>query len=102
MCVRDTLIALAGCLAAPLPSAQAEHTPEQAAYWWQDEIRDVAFALSRARTGDVAQWPRMSLPAGSITMPIPPASGPIQPDGKLDEPAWQHATSFPAGPVFAD
>ena len=99
---RNVLIILAGLLTAPPFSVQAEPTPRQAAYWWQDELREVAFSWSQAQTGSVAQWPRMTVPAGAITMPLPEATGPIQVDGKLDEPAWQHATSFPVGPVFDD
>jgi len=96
--------AAAVCLAAALASfrggLRAEPTPEQEAYWWLDEIRTVAFALSTSRTGRVAQWPRMTVRAGSGTLPLPRASGPIVADGRLDEPAWGQATSFPVGPLF--
>ena len=74
--------------------------PEQEAYWWLDEIRECAFTLSKAQSGKVAQWPRMSVPAGSGTLPLPPVKGSITLDGKLDEPAWKQATSFPVGPLF--
>ena len=80
----------------------AEPTAQQTYYWWQDEIRSTAFELSIARTGAVAQWGRMTVPAGSAVMPVPPATGPIEADGKLDEPAWQDATLFPVGPIFDD
>jgi len=81
--------------------AGAEPTAEQETYWWQDEIRTVAQDVSKARTGRVAQWPRMTVPAGSATLPLPKAAGPVVADGKLDEKAWAHATRFPVGPVFA-
>jgi len=80
--------------------ASAEPTPEQTVYWWQDEVRAACFALSRAQAGRVSQWPRMSVAAGTATMPVPRATGPIQADGRLDEEAWKHATSFPVGPIF--
>ena len=41
---------------------QAEPTPEQAFYWWQDEIRTACFALGDSQTGKVAQWPRIAMP----------------------------------------
>ena len=82
-------------------TASAAPTAQQEAYWWQDEIRTVAFQLSQSRSGAIAQWPRMTVPAGSATMPLPEATGPIVVDGKLDEPAWMQATSFPVGPIFA-
>ncbi|MBN2475962.1 MAG: PD40 domain-containing protein [Pirellulales bacterium] len=81
-------------------AAGAEPTPRQAAYWWQDEIRSLAFALGKARTGQVAQWPGMTVPAGSATVPLPLATGPITADGRLDEQAWQCATRLPVGPIF--
>ncbi|NQT37521.1 MAG: hypothetical protein HQ581_08535, partial [Planctomycetes bacterium] len=83
-------------------TVQAAPTPQQAAYWWQDEVRTAAFAVSRAGTGRVARWPAMTVSAGSATLPLPVASSPITPDGKLDEPAWQQATTFPVGPIFDD
>ena len=73
---------------------------EREAYWWLDEIRAAAWEVSRARTGAVAQWPRMAVPAGAGTLPLPPAAGAIALDGCLDEDAWEQATSFPVGPVF--
>lgn len=88
------------CATATATSA-AEPTPQQEAYWWQDEIRTVAFQLSLSRSGKIAQWPRMTVSAGSATMPLPEATGPIVVDGKLDEAAWSQATSFPVGPIFA-
>jgi len=96
---RAWIMLLAICTSCPL-SAVAEPTPQQAVYWWQDEIRTAAFALSEARTGKVAQWPRMTVPAGSATLPLPTVTGPITPNGKLDEAAWKDATSFPVGPIF--
>ena len=81
---------------------QAEPTPEQAFYWWQDEIRTACFALGDSQTGKVAQWPRIAVSAGTATMPLPPATGPIQADGRLNEEAWKQATSFPVGPIFDD
>ena len=96
-----TWAALAASCTLLLPTAAlADPTPQQAAWWWQDEIRTCAFALGRARTGNVAQWPRIAVPAGSAVMPLPLAASPVQADGKLDEPAWQTATTFPVGPVF--
>ncbi|MHC4398917.1 MAG: HzsA-related protein, partial [Planctomycetota bacterium] len=94
-------LAVLGVAAGAL-AARAEPTPQQTAYWWQDEIRQVCFALATATEGRVAQWPRMSIPAGAATMPMPPADGPISPDGRLDEEAWKHATRFPVGPIFDD
>ena len=82
------------------PRAPAEPTVEQAVYWWQDEIREASFAVSRAQTGQAAQWPLMSVPAGAATLPLGRATGPIEADGRLEEEAWQHATRFPVGPVF--
>lgn len=81
-------------------SLLAEPTPEQAIYWWQDEIRTASFALSKMQTGRVAQWPKMTVPAGTAAMPVPPAGSPIRIDGRLDEDAWSRATRFPVGPVF--
>jgi len=80
--------------------APTEPTPEQALYWWQDELREVAAAVSAARSGAVSPWPKMSVPAGSATMPLAPAAGEIRADGKLDEKAWQEATTFPVGSIF--
>ena len=95
-----TLLAI-GTLAVCLPPrAPAEPTVEQAIYWWQDEIREASFAVSRAQTGRAAQWPQMSVPAGAATLPLGRATGPIEADGRLEEEAWQHATRFPVGPVF--
>ena len=82
--------------------ALAEPTGEQALYYWQDQIRTAGFQLGEARTGTVAQWPRMSTPAGAVTISLPAATGPIRVDGKLDEAAWEKATSFPVGPIFDD
>ena len=70
------------------------------AYWWLDEVRAAAFAISTARSGRVAQWPRMAVPLGSATLPLPRANSPIVLNGKLDDQAWSQATAFPAGPVF--
>jgi len=92
-------LATLGVLLALVAGARGA-APEQEAYWWLDEIRECAFALSKARSGKVAQWPRMSVPAGSGVLPVPPAKGAIALDGKLDEPAWEQATSFPVGPLF--
>jgi len=69
-------------------------------YWWQDEMRSVAWALSTARTGKVARWPRMTTAVGSATLPLPEVSGLITIDGRLDEPAWGAVTTFPVGPIF--
>ena len=78
----------------------AESPAEQAIYWWQDELRVTAALLSEARTGQVAQWPQMAVPAGNLTLPLPACASPIQADGKLDEKAWEQATQFFVGPVF--
>ena len=96
--IHARLTLIAAVLAAAGTAAAA--TAVEEAYWWQDEIRTAAFSLSRQRTGQVARWPRMTVPAGSATLPLPPATGPIVADGKLDEPAWKTATSFPVGPIF--
>jgi hypothetical protein len=79
---------------------RAQPSRERMAYWWLDEIRTASFALSKARTGRVATWPRMTVPAGSGTLPLPKANGAVEIDGLLDEPAWQQATRFPVGPIF--
>ena len=70
------------------------------AYWWQDELRTVAFALSTARTGKVSHWPRLTVPAGSGTLPVPEAAEQVAVDGVLTDAAWERATVFPAGPLF--
>jgi len=70
------------------------------AYWWQDELRHVAFALGKARDGRVSQWPRMIAAAGKARLPLPRVAGPIKADGRLDEKGWAKATRFPVGPVF--
>ncbi len=44
-------------------------------YWWLDEMRVVAQSLSKAKTGAVAKWPRMTTPAGSAVLPLPQAAG---------------------------
>ncbi len=74
--------------------------PEQEHYWWQDEMRQVAAALSMAESGSVARWPRMTVAAGAATLPLPLADSTVTCDGRLDEQAWLHATSFPVGPIF--
>ncbi len=103
VCESALLLWLAGwALAGVAAPALAQATPQQAVYWWQDEIREAAFAWSEAESGQVAQWPRMTVAAGSATMPLPKAAGPIQADGRPDENAWQRATSFPVGPIFDD
>ena len=71
-------------------------------YWWLDEIRTVSQALGRSRTGQVATWPEMTVEAGWATLPLPEITAPVRTDGRLDEPAWQNATSLPVGPIFAD
>ncbi len=71
-------------------------------YWWLDEIRTVSQALGKARTGQVATWPGMTVEAGWGTLPLPKVTTPIKTDGRLDEIAWQNATSLPVGPIFAD
>ncbi len=82
-------------------SAQEKY-PVHERYWWLDEMRTVAGALGTARTGQVATWPTMTVEAGWATLPLPEAAAPVKIDGKLDELAWQHATSLPVGPIFAD
>ena len=62
-------------------------SPEQELYWWQDEIRQVAWELSRLRSGSVSQWPNTTIQAGRAKMPVPLAQDPITVDGSLDEPA---------------
>ncbi|MBM3501689.1 MAG: hypothetical protein FJX74_23800, partial [Armatimonadetes bacterium] len=68
--------------------------PERQAYWWLDELRSVAFAAGRARTGEVARWPQMSVPAGSLRLPLPRV------DGRPESAAWESVTRFPVGPLF--
>jgi len=94
------LLAVTALLAGTASTGRTESAASQTLYWWQDEIRSVAFAIHAARTGQVAQWPRMSVPAGQATLPLPRAAGAIVADGQLDEPAWNQATSFPVGPLF--
>ncbi|MHB8900125.1 MAG: HzsA-related protein, partial [Thermoguttaceae bacterium] len=84
------------------PAALGEATAQQELYWWQDEMREVAAELGIARDGRVSQWPQMAVASGSAVMPLPVAAGAIACDGRLDEPAWQEATSFPIGPLFDD
>ena len=89
----------------PEPAATSrlkEQHPVYERYWWLDEIRTVSQALGKARTGQVATWPGMTVEAGSGTLPLPRVTAPIRTDGRLDEPAWQDATSLPVGPIFAD
>lgn len=95
-------VLLVGANGYSAPPAVPEPRPEQLLYWWHDEIRTVAHAVSIARTGSAAQWPRMSVAAGSAVLPLPRAATAIQLDGRLGEPAWQQATTFPVGPVFDD
>ena len=78
------------------------HHPLHERYWWLDEIRAAAQALARARDGRAAQWPDMTVAAGSGTLPAPKVATAIRTDGRLDEAAWRSATSFPVGPIFAD
>ena len=75
-----------------------EPSPQQAMYWWQDEIRSVAFAVSTAHSGQVAQWPKMSVPAGQAVLPLPIATGAVRADGHLDEEAWKRRPAFPWDP----
>lgn len=70
-------------------------------YWWLDEIRAAAQALSVVQTGRVAQWPRMTVPAGGGVLPMPRISLPLQVDGQLTEAARQRASVFGVGPIFA-
>ncbi len=91
---------LTGSLAAQ--SRAADQHPVNERYWWLDEIRTVSQALGKARTGQVASWPQMTVEAGWCTLPVPKATTPIRIDGRLDEIAWQKATSLPVGPIFAD
>jgi len=79
-----------------------EQHPVYERYWWLDEIRTVSQALGRARTGQVPTWPGMTVEAGWATLPLPEATTPVRTDGRLDEIAWQNATSLPVGPIFAD
>ena len=90
------------CFILAASSGWAEPAVDQAVYWWQDEIRSAGFELSTARTGKVAEWPKMTVPAGAATMPVPAMAvgAKITVDGRLDEEAWERATSFPVGPVF--
>ncbi|UCD51701.1 MAG: hypothetical protein JSW27_03540, partial [Phycisphaerales bacterium] len=87
-------------IATAVPLVEERH-PIHERYWWLDEIRTVSQALGRARTGRVATWPRMTVEAGWGTLPLPEAASPVKIDGKLDEFAWQKATSLPVGPIFA-
>ncbi|MEA3226735.1 MAG: hypothetical protein U9Q07_12365, partial [Planctomycetota bacterium] len=84
------------------PQSAAEQHPVHERYWWLDEIRTVSQALGKARTGRAAMWPGMTVEAGWSTLPLPKVTTPIRTDGRLDEIAWQNATSLPVGPIFAD
>ncbi|MGA2616038.1 MAG: LamG-like jellyroll fold domain-containing protein [Thermoguttaceae bacterium] len=81
---------------------RAEPTPQQALYWWQDELRTVAAALGKSSTGQVAQWPAMTVTAGTAALPLPPTPGRPGSDGRLEESAWHGATRFTVGPLFDD
>ncbi|UCE46918.1 MAG: PD40 domain-containing protein, partial [Phycisphaerales bacterium] len=83
-------------------SLAEEPHPVNERYWWLDEIRTVSQALGKARSGQYATWPQMTVEAGWGTLPLPQVTTAIETDGKLDEPAWQKATSLPVGPIFAD
>lgn len=63
-----------------------EPSAEQEAYWWQDEVRRVAWSLSAARIGKIAQWPRMKAPSGSATLPLPLVNGPVVADAGPGDP----------------
>lgn len=82
--------------------ALAEATPQQELYWWQDEMRQVAGQIAILRSGQISQWPQIAVETGSAVIPLPPAQGKITCDGRLDEPVWQAATTFPIGPIFDD
>lgn len=97
---RTAALLIAVCFSAS--AALAEPTPQQRLYWWQDELREAAAELATAISGHVAQWPQIAVDAGSAVMPLPAAAGEIVCDGRLDEPAWAQATTFPLGPIFDD
>jgi hypothetical protein len=80
--------------------ALAEATPQQELYWWQDEMREVAAEIGLSRSGQVSQWPQIAVETGAAVMPLPSAASQVTCDGKLDELAWEQATSFPVGPIF--
>lgn len=86
------------------PKATEKGNTVHERYWLLDEIRTVSQALCLARTGRVGTTTssRSAVPAGFGTLPLPDVTTPIKTDGKLDEPAWQKATSLPVGPIFAD
>lgn len=76
-------------------SAVASAAPlQREAYWWLDELRSVAFAVSRARTGEVSCWPQLTVPAGSLRLPLPEVGE--RPSGA----GWGSVTRFPVGPLF--
>ncbi len=79
-----------------------EQHPVHEQYWWLDEIRTASQALGKARTGQSPMWPGMTVEAGWATLPLPEVTSPIRTDGRLDEIAWQKASSLPVGPIFAD
>ncbi|MHC4116845.1 MAG: HzsA-related protein [Planctomycetota bacterium] len=91
---------LLACL--PANTRAADPQPVHERYWWLDEIRTVSQAFGKAVTGQAAQWPRMTVVAGLGTLPVPEVTTPVRADGRLHEIAWQNATSFPVGPIFAD
>ena len=86
-----SLLALLALIRGSLLSSPA---PEEEAYWWQDELRTVAFDLAASRSGEISRWPRLTVPAGSGTLPLPEVSA------REGDDCWSEATTFPVGPVF--
>ncbi|NQT87565.1 PD40 domain-containing protein, partial [bacterium] len=87
-------LALSLCLLR-LP-CHAAPTPEQQLYWWQDEIRTVAWELAAAQKRAIPRWPRFSAPAGQGILPVPT----VALDDPLGDDFPEGATSFPVGPLF--
>jgi len=84
------------------PEGSEKGYPVHERDWLLDEIRTVSQALNMARTGRLATRSQSAVSAGFGTLPLPKVTTPIRTDGKLDELAWQNATSLPVGPLFAD
>lgn len=85
----------------PESSKQATATERlvQERYWWLDEIRTPAHALSRARAGKVAEWPRITIPVCMGTLPLPKVAQParLPTEGVTLTPNWLCPLSGRAG-----
>ena len=64
MLSRISIATILGCRLMLSGAAGAQDTVQEA-YWQLDEVREAAGALSRARSGRAACWPRMTVPGGA-------------------------------------